>query len=84
MKEKTREERSEEINKVIRLLFANNYGMELEGMKEFLKLSKDFIDNGTRWEGEIIMAGTNHKLIGTLTNKKGSKCSLMLKYYKDL
>ena len=81
MKEKTKVERSEEINKVIRLLFANNYGMELEGMKEFLKISKDFIDNGTRWEGEIIMEGTNHKFIGKLTNKKVRKCNLISIYY---
>jgi len=83
MKEKTKTERSEEINKVIRLLFANNYGMEIDGMVEFLRISKDFIDNGTAWNGEIDMAGTNHKLVGSLTNKKGSKCNLVLKYYKN-
>ena len=84
MKEKTKEERSEEINKVVRLLFANNYTMEIEGMPEFLKLSKEFIDKGTSWEGEIEMVGTKHKLVGNLTNKKGNKCNLILKYDKNL
>ena len=84
MKEKTKEERSEEINKVVKLLFSNNYSMEIEGMVTFLKICKEFIDNGTAWEGELIMEGTKHKLVGHLTNKKNKKCDLMLKYDKNL
>ena len=84
MKEKTKEERSKEINKVVVLLFTNNYSMEIEGMKTFLKICKEFIDNGTAWEGEIIMEGTKHKLVGNMTNKKDKQCNLMLKYDKNL
>jgi len=84
MKEKTKEERSAEINKVVKLLFENKYTIEIPGMVEFFKICKEFIDIGTAWEGEIIMEGTKHKLVGNLSNKKGNKCNLMLKYDKNL
>ena len=84
MKEKTKEERSAEINKVVKLLFENKYTIEIPGMVEFFKICKEFIDNGTAWDGEIIMEGTKHKLVGNLSNKKGNKCNLMLKYDKNL
>jgi len=84
MKEKTKEERSAEINKVVKLLFENKYTIDIPGMVEFFKICKEFIDKGTAWDGEIIMEGTKHKLVGNLSNKKGNKCNLMLKYDKNL
>jgi hypothetical protein len=79
---KTKEERKEEINNIVRLLFQNKYHMGIDGMPQFLEIAKEYIDNGTNWEGEIEMIGTRHKLIGNLTNKKNKKCNLMLKFIK--
>jgi hypothetical protein len=84
MTEKTKQERKEEINQIIRLLISHNYHFGVDGMPQFFEISKEFIDNGTYWEGEIEMVGTKHKLVGFLTNKKGSKCELVLKYDKNL
>jgi len=81
---KTREERKLEINEIVRLLFQNNYHMGVDGVPQFFEVAKEFIDNGTYWEGEIEMVGTKHKLCGFLTNKKNTKCNLILKYDKNL
>ncbi len=81
---KTKDERKEEINNIVRLLYDNNYHMGVDGMPQFFEIAKEFIDNGTYWEGEIEMVGTKHLLKGFLTNKKNVKCSLMLKYDKNL
>jgi len=81
---KSKEERKQEINKIIRLLFANKYTIQIDGMPQFMEIAKEFIDNGTPWNGEIEMVGTKHKLVGFLINKKGKQCELMLKYDKNL
>ncbi len=81
---KTKEERKEEINNIVRLLISNQYHLGIDGMPQFFEVAKEFIDNGTYWEGEIEMVGTKHKLVGFLTNKKNKKCELMLKFDKNL
>ena len=83
-KHKTKEERKQEINQIVRTLYDNQYHMGIDGVPQFFEVAKEFIDNGTYWEGEIEMVGTKHKLVGFLTNKKGNKCQLMLKYDKNL
>lgn len=83
-KQKTKDERKQEINNIIRILYDNQYHIGIDGMPQFYEVAKEFIDHGTYWEGEIEMVGTKHKLVGFLTNKKGNKCEVMLKYDKNL
>jgi hypothetical protein len=78
--EKTKEERKEEINNIVRLLIKNNYHIGVDGMPQFFEISKDFINNGVEWKGEIEMVATRHKLVGFLSNQKNIKCNLMLQY----
>jgi hypothetical protein len=78
--EKTKQERKEEINNIVRLLIKNNYNIGVDGVPQFFEIAKEFIDKGIEWKGEIEMVATRHKLVGFLSNQKNIKCSLMLQY----
>ena len=53
------------------------------GMIDFLKHTKEFIDEAVFWNGHIPLKGTHRVLHGFLTNKRGIVCDVTLKYVKE-
>ena len=80
---KTKEERSAEIKNLLRKLSELEITMKTPGMIDFLKNTKNFIDNGLFWDGHIPLKGLNRTLYAFLTNKRGIVCDVTLKYVKD-
>ena len=80
---KTKEERSAEIKNLLKKLSELEITMKTPGMIDFLKHTKEFIDNGQFWTGHIPLKGTHRVLHGFLTNKKGIVSDITLKYVKE-
>ena len=80
---KSKEERSTEIKNLLKKLSELEITMKTPGMLEFLKHTKNFIDDGIYWKGHIPLKGLNRTLYGFLTNKKNIVCDVTLKYVKD-
>ena len=80
---KTKEERSAEIKNLLKKLSDLEITAKTPGMIDFLKHTKEFIDNGIFWDGHIPLKGLNRTLYAFLTNKRGIVCDITLKYIKD-
>jgi hypothetical protein len=80
---KTKDERSAEIKNLLKKLSDLEITAKTPGMIDFLKHTKEFIDDGLFWQGHIPLKGTHRVLHGFLTNKKGIVCDITLKYVKD-
>ncbi len=80
---KSKEERSAEIKNLLKKLSDLEITMKTPGMIDFLKHTKEFIDNGLFWDGHIPLKGTHRVLHGFLTNKRGIVCDITLKYVKE-
>jgi hypothetical protein len=80
---KTKEERSAEIKNLLKKLSDLEITAKTPGMIDFLKNTKNFIDNGQFWDGHIPLKGLNRTLYAFLTNKRGIVCDVTLKYIKD-
>ncbi len=80
---KTKEERSAEIKNLLKKLSDLEITAKTPGMIDFLKNTKNFIDNGQFWDGHIPLKGLNRTLYAFLTNKRGIVCDITLKYVKD-
>jgi hypothetical protein len=80
---KSKEERSAEIKNLLKKLSDLEITMKTPGMIDFLKHTKNFIDNGQFWNGNIPLKGTHRILNGFLTNKRGIVCDITLKYVKE-
>jgi len=80
---KTMEERQFEVKNLLQQLSDLGIYASTQGMHEFLKLSQDFIKNGTYWKGRIHLTGTHRILCGFLTNRSGVVSDITLKYVKD-
>jgi hypothetical protein len=80
---KTKEERSTEIKNLLKKLSDLEITAKIPGMIDFLKHTKEFIDNGQFWDGHIPLKGLNRTLHAFLTNKKGIVSDITLKYVKD-
>jgi hypothetical protein len=80
---KSKEERSAEIKNLLKKLSDLEITMKTPGMIDFLKNTKNFIDNGQFWDGHIPLKGLNRTLYGFLTNKRGIVCDVTLKYVKE-
>jgi len=80
---KTKEERSAEIKNLLKKLSDLEITMKTPGMIDFLKHTKNFIDDGLFWDGHIPLKGLNRTLYGFLTNKRGIVSDVTLKYVKD-
>jgi uncharacterized protein YjgD (DUF1641 family) len=80
---KTKEERSAEIKNLLKKLSDLEITMKTPGMIDFLKQSKNFIDEAVFWTGNIPLKGTHRVLHGFLTNKRGIVSDITLKYVKE-
>lgn len=80
---KSKEDRSTEIKNLLKKLSELEITMKTPGMIDFLKHTKNFIDDGLFWDGHIPLKGTHRVLHGFLTNKRGIICDVTLKYVKD-
>ena len=80
---KTKEERSVEIKNLLKKLSDLEITAKTPGMIDFLKHTKEFIDDGQFWKGHIPLKGTHRVLYGFLTNKRGIICDVTLKYVKE-
>jgi hypothetical protein len=80
---KTKEERSAEIKNLLKKLSDLEITAKTPGMIDFLKHTKEFIDEAVFWNGHIPLKGTHRVLHGFLTNKKGIVCDVTLKYVKE-
>ena len=80
---KTKEERSAEIKNLLKKLSDLEITAKTPGMIDFLKHTKEFIDEAVFWTGNIPLKGTHRVLYGFLTNKRGIVCDVTLKYVKD-
>ena len=80
---KSKEERSTEIKNLLQKLSDLEITMKTPGMIDFLKHTKNFIDDGLFWDGHIPLKGLNRTLYAFLTNKKGIVCDITLKYVKE-
>jgi hypothetical protein len=81
---KTKEERSAEIKNLLKKLSELEITMKTPGMIDFLKHTKNFIDDGLFWNGNIPLKGTHRVLHAFLTNKRGIVSDVTLKYVKDI
>ncbi len=81
---KSKEERSAEIKNLLKKLSDLEITAKTPGMIDFLKHTKNFIDDGLFWDGHIPLKGLNRTLYGFLTNKKGIVSDVTLKYVKDI
>jgi hypothetical protein len=81
---KTKEERSAEIKNLLKKLSDLEITAKTPGMIDFLKHTKNFIDDGLFWDGHIPLKGLNRTLYGFLTNKRGIVSDVTLKYIKDI
>ena len=80
---KTKEERSAEIKNLLKKLSDLEITAKTPGMIDFLKHTKEFIDEAVFWTGHIPLKGTHRMLYGFLTNKRGIVCDVTLKYVKE-
>ena len=80
---KTKEERSTEIKNLLKKLSDLEITMKTPGMIDFLKHTKEFIDEAVFWNGHIPLKGLNRTLYAFLTNKRGIVSDITLKYIKD-
>ena len=80
---KTKEERSAEIKNLLKKLSDLEITATTPGMIDFLKHTKEFIDEAVFWNGHIPLKGTHRVLHGFLTNKKGIVSDVTLKYVKE-
>ena len=80
---KSKEERSAEIKNILQKLSDLEITAKTPGMIDFLKHTKEFIDEAVFWTGNIPLKGTHRVLYGFLTNKRGIVCDVTLKYVKD-
>jgi hypothetical protein len=80
---KTKEERSAEIKNLLKKLSELEITMKTPGMIDFLKHTKEFINDAVFWNGNIPLKGLNRTLYGFLTNKRGIVCDITLKYVKE-
>ena len=80
---KTKEERSAEIKNLLKKLSDLEITAKTPGMIDFLKHTKEFIDEAVFWTGHIPLKGTHRMLYGFLTNKRGIVSDITLKYVKD-
>ena len=80
---KTKEERSAEIKNLLKKLSDLEITAKTPGMIDFLKHTKEFIDEAVFWNGHIPLKGTHRMLYGFLTNKRGIVSDVTLKYVKE-
>jgi len=80
---KSKEERSTEIKNLLKKLSDLEITAKTPGMIDFLKHTKEFIDEAVFWNGHIPLKGLNRTLYAFLTNKKGIVCDITLKYVKE-
>ena len=80
---KSKEERSAEIKNILQKLSDLEITAKTPGMIDFLKHTKNFIDEAVFWNGHIPLKGTHRVLHAFLTNKRGIVCDVTLKYVKD-
>ena len=80
---KSKEERSAEIKNILQKLSDLEITAKTPGMIDFLKHTKNFIDEAVFWKGHIPLKGLNRTLYAFLTNKRGIVCDITLKYIKD-
>lgn len=80
---KSKEERSAEIKNLLKKLSDLEITAKTPGMIDFLKHTKEFIDEAVFWTGNIPLKGTHRILNGFLTNKRGIVCDVTLKYVKE-
>ena len=80
---KSKEERSAEIKNILQKLSDLEITAKTPGMIDFLKHTKEFIDEAVFWTGNIPLKGTHRVLYGFLTNKRGIVCDVTLKYVKE-
>ena len=80
---KTKEERSAEIKNLLKKLSDLEITAKTPGMIDFLKHTKEFIDEAVFWNGHIPLKGTHRVLHAFLTNKRGIVSDITLKYVKE-
>lgn len=81
---KTKEDRVLQVLTIRKKL--NNLGLspEIEGIKEFNNICKDYVNLGYSWSGKIKLYGTKRILSGKLPMKKNIDCFIELNYDKNV
>lgn len=80
---KTENERREEIKNLLSKLADLNITLKIDGMKEFLDKSNDYIKNGTYFKGKIKLKGVDREMHCFFPLVKGVVADITLKYIKD-
>jgi len=81
---KTREQRDQEVKTLLHQLNDLGINISIPGIIEFMKHARQFINDGTFWQGKIPLKGTNRILVGFLTNRANNVSDITLKYDKDV
>tara|TARA_B100001093_G_C26305459_1_gene791245 strand:- start:140 stop:427 length:288 start_codon:yes stop_codon:yes gene_type:complete len=81
---KSREDRVREIIEVIKKL--RNLGLDnkFEGIKEFNKITREYIEDGESRQGKIKILGTKRILEYILPKRKNTEITINLKYSNDV
>tara|TARA_B100001093_G_scaffold322833_1_gene308043 strand:- start:2431 stop:2718 length:288 start_codon:yes stop_codon:yes gene_type:complete len=81
---KSREDRIIEVIEVIKKL--RNLGLDnkFEGIKEFNKITREYIDDGESRQGKIKIVGSKRILEYILPKRKNTEITINLKYASDV
>ena len=77
---KNREERENEVEKMEEELGKLGLSEEIEGISEFNKYCKEYVEKDISWSGKIKLNGTKRILEAILPRKKIVKGILILRY----
>jgi hypothetical protein len=79
---KTEDERREEIKNLLKKLAELDITLKVDGMKEFLNKSNEFVKEGRYFEGRINLPGLNRVMLCFFPLVKGKVCDVTLRHVK--
>ena len=77
---KTEDERREEIKNILKKLADLDVTLKVNGMKEFIKVSNEFVKEGKFYNGKIPLPDLNRVIVCFFPLLKGRVCDVTLKY----
>lgn len=81
---KTKEDRQGEILEIIAKLRDLGLSKEINGIKEFTDICREYINDGLSRSGKVKLLGTKRELCYNLTTTKDIKVQINLKYNKEV
>lgn len=81
---KTKTERFGEVLDIFDRFKEVGLGQKYKGVDEFYSLCKDYVNDGIARDGKIKIVGEKRVIVYILPTRKNTKCSINLKYDKDV